>query len=104
MALSPALSFPVTAAEALRAFPGAEGFGAFTPGGRGGKVFVVTTLEDYPHKAPSIKGSLRMAVTATEPRIIVFAVSGTLHLKQRLRIDSPFLTIAGQTAPGDGIC
>lgn len=91
-------------AEPVRAFPGAEGFGAFTPGGRGGKVFVVTTLEDYTNKSAPIKGSLRAAVAAKVPRIVVFAVSGTIHLKKRLRIDEPFLTVAGQTAPGDGIC
>jgi pectate lyase len=93
------------APKPLRAFPGAEGFGAYTPGGRGGKVFVVTTLEDYRGKGtPPIKGSLREAVTAKEPRIVVFAVSGTIHLKERLRIREPYITIAGQTAPGDGIC
>ena len=95
----------VAAAETqLRAFPGAEGFGAYSPGGRGGKVYVVTTLEDYKGKVAPFKGSLREAVMAAEPRIIVFAVSGTIHLQQRLRIDSPYITIAGQTAPGDGIC
>lgn len=88
----------------LRAFPGAEGFGAYTPGGRGGKVFRVTTLEDYRHKEPPIPGSLRLAILAKEPRMVIFAVSGTIHLKERLRLDSPFITIAGQTAPGDGIC
>jgi hypothetical protein len=86
----------------LRAFPGAEGFGAYTPGGRGGKVYVVTTLEDG--AASPRAGSLRAALTAKEPRFVVFAVSGTIHLKKKLRIDSPFLTIAGQTAPGGGIC
>lgn len=88
----------------VRAFPGAEGFGAFTPGGRGGRVFRITTLEDYLHKERPIPGSLREAVSAKEPRVVVFAVSGTIHLKERLRIQSPFLTIAGQSAPGDGIC
>ena len=87
-----------------RAFPGAEGFGAYTPGGRGGKVFRVTTLEDYRHKEPPIPGSLRLAILAKEPRMVIFAVSGTIHLKERLRLDSPFVTLAGQTAPGDGIC
>jgi pectate lyase len=98
--LTPAAS----TADRLRAFPGAEGFGAYTPGGRGGKVYVVTTLEDYADKGTPIRGSLREAATAKEPRIIVFAVSGTIHLKKRLRIQDPYLTIAGQTAPGDGIC
>jgi pectate lyase len=139
----------------LRAFPGAEGYGAFSRGGRGGKVFVVTTLEDYlpserkgrreggfgqasklpedydpnewieyvdamgvkhpdsgkpklpgyaaiPAEAP-IKGSLREAVSAPGPRIIVFAVSGTIALKAPLNISNPFVTIAGNTAPGEGI-
>ena len=89
----------------LRAFPGAEGYGAYTPGGRGGKVYLVTTLEDFRHKNESpIPGSLRWAILAKEPRMVLFAVSGTIHLKERLRLDSPFITIAGQTAPGDGIC
>jgi pectate lyase len=88
----------------LRAFPGAEGFGAYTPGGRGGKTWVVTTLEDYESKEPPFKGTLREAVQAKGPRTIVFAVSGTIHLKKRLRIETPYLTIAGQSAPGDGVC
>src|SRR4051812_49344308 len=88
----------------IRAFPGAEGFGAYTPGGRGGKVYVVKTLDDYRHKTSAVSGSLRQAIEAKEPRIIVFAVSGTIHLKDRLRIESPFLTVAGQTASGEGIC
>ncbi|NLW55109.1 MAG: pectate lyase [Firmicutes bacterium] len=80
------------------AFPGAEGFGAYTVGGRGGEVYIVTTLED---QGP---GSLREALTATGPRTVVFAVSGTIYLKAPIRVTNPYLTIAGQTAPGDGIC
>jgi pectate lyase len=88
----------------LRAFPGAEGFGAYTPGGRGGKVYVVTTLEDYDGKEPPFKGSLREGLRAKGPRTVVFGISGTIQLKKRLRIEEPYLTIAGQSAPGDGVC
>lgn len=79
------------------AFPGAEGFGKYATGGRGGKIYKVTTLED------SGPGSLREAVTAKEPCMVVFAVSGTIHLKSKLIIRGN-ITIAGQSAPGDGIC
>lgn len=82
----------------LRAFPGAEGFGAYAKGGRGGRVYRVTTLAD------GGAGSLREAVEADGPRIVVFDVSGTIRLTKSLDITKPFITIAGQTAPGDGIC
>ena len=92
-------------ADKLPAFPGAEGFGAFTPGGRGGDVILVTNLDDYVSgEKDAIPGSLRAACDAKGPRIVVFRVSGTIELKTSLNITEPFITVAGQTAPGNGVC
>jgi hypothetical protein len=94
------------AGASIVAFPGAEGGGAYTSGGRGGDVYIVTNLEDYNDGEAPIEGSLRAGILSTpkEGRTIVFHVSGTIELKRSLRFDNiKNLTIAGQTAPGNGI-
>jgi hypothetical protein len=82
----------------ILAFPGAEGAGRFSFGGRGGKVFVVTNLAD------SGPGTLREACESGGPRTVLFNVAGIVHLETPLHIRAPYITIAGQTAPGDGVC
>ena len=81
----------------LAAFPGAEGFGTTTTGGRGGRILYVTTLAD------AGPGSLRSALTASGPRTVLFQVAGTITLNDDIVINAPFLTIAGQSAPGEGV-
>lgn len=82
----------------ILAFPGAEGGGAYSFGGRGGKVYVVTNLED---RGP---GTLREACEKGGARIIVFNVAGIIRLKTPINIRAPYITIEGQSAPGDGVC
>ncbi len=80
--------------ESVTAFSTAEGFGAYAAGGRGGRVVEVTHLND------GGPGSLRAAMEASGPRIVVFRVSGTITLRSAIRLSTPYLTVAGQTSPG----
>ena len=87
------------------AFPGAEGFAKYTSGAGTAECCWVTTLDDYdPEQDAPIAGSLRKAIEPGGPRTVLFRVSGTIELKASLQIYKPFLTLAGQSAPGDGIC
>jgi pectate lyase len=81
----------------VKAFPNAVGFGTDTPGGRGGQIIYVTNLKD------SGEGSLRSALATSGPRMVLFRVSGTITLKNDIDIEEPYVTIAGQTAPGEGV-
>jgi pectate lyase len=82
----------------IPAFPGAQGGGMYSFGGRGGKVYVVTNVND------SGPGSFREAVEAGGPRFVVFNVAGIIKLKSRVRVRAPYITIDGSSAPGDGVC
>ncbi len=95
---NPSTPRPFEPQVGLPVFGGAEGFGTRTVAGRGGKVIAVTSLAD---DGP---GTLRAAINDPSPRIIVFSVSGTIELRSELQVNHPFVTIAGQTAPGGGIC
>jgi hypothetical protein len=82
----------------IPSFPGAWGGGMYSFGGRGGKVYVVTSLAD------SGPGTLREALEAAGPRVIVFNVAGIIRLQEKIRVRAPYVTLAGNTAPGDGVC
>ena len=82
----------------IPAFPGAQGGGMYSFGGRGGKVFVVTSLDDAARAASAKR------CEAGGPRIVVFNVAGIIQLKDRIRVRAPYITIDGGSAPGDGVC
>ncbi len=88
----------VTEDNKILAFPGADGYGKYTTGGRGGRIIIVDNLND------SGEGSFRAAIEAKGARIVIFKISGTIHLEKPVILKNPDITIAGQSAPGDGIC
>lgn len=113
------MSFVYSVQGQTKAFPSAEGYGKYASGGRGGEVVEVTNLQDYAEGETPIEGSFRWAFTQEKdsaqnrwgvwqyfwkPITVVFRVGGVIQLKRELRVERDNMTIAGQTAPGDGIC
>ena len=102
-----AIPCPATAQESTAiAFPGAEGWGRYATGGRGGRVVFVTNTEDYTSSETPIEGSFRAAMhsSGNDPITVIFRTSGRIDLKEVLKVTRGNITIAGQSAPGDGIC
>ena len=99
------LNCMAASAQLLTAFPGAEGYGKFVTGGRGGNVYCVTSLDDCSDN-DLVPGTLRWALRDGDdtPRTVLFKVCGTIYLTSVLKLQHPNVTIAGQSAPGGGIC
>lgn len=99
------MSIVTAQADGLIAFPGADGYGKYTTGGRGGKVYYVTRNDDCPDNN-LVKGTLRWALQDGDdtPRTILFETSGVIYLTSKLSTKHPNVSILGQTAPGGGIC
>jgi pectate lyase len=102
-AAEPTTSSSDTKPSPVPAFPGAEGFGARTTGGRGGKVLFVDSLDDDP-KTPAPNTFRWACESQSGPRIVIFRIGGIIELARTVDIKHPDITVAAQTAPGDGIC
>lgn len=107
LSISLVVSAATMSATPVLAFPEALGYGAYATGGRGGVVYYVTRLDDALNSdGTPTEGTLRWALTTGDdtPRTVLFQVCGTIYLQSVLKLQHPNVTIAGQTAPGGGIC